>query len=83
VRDRIEIRRRQAGMDVCVDQSRHDGLSAAVDAASFLHRDRLLRDFPDPIVLDQNVARLGEIIVDAVVESAVLENRHGHGQRPG
>ena len=82
MRHRVEIRRRQARMHVRVDQSRHHGLTAAVDPAGVLDRDSRRGDFPDPIVFDEHVAGLGELIVNAVEKPPVFENRQGHASRP-
>src|SRR5271170_4177962 len=70
-------------MNVRVDQSRHHGLTAAVDPTGILDRDRLSGDFSDTVILHQHVTGLGEVIVDAVEKPPVLENRHGHVSRPG
>jgi hypothetical protein len=41
------------GMDVAVDQSRHQGAPAAIDHLSLGRLDRRLAEFPDRVAFDQ------------------------------
>ena len=78
VRQAGECRIDREDMDMRVDQPRHQGAAMEIDRLGRGAGDRPIRDFADPVALDQHVVILAALVASAVDHRAIGKNNRGH-----
>jgi hypothetical protein len=85
--DRPVREARECGIDgedvnVRVDQARHQGASFEIDRLGGAALDRRVRDFADPVALDQHMVILAAFFAGPVEDCAIGKNDRGHRLSP-